>query len=84
MVSKGETETVLRNVVPAITSALPPSAMLASPVLSAILLPRAMPLPGARRRISALLLPGGCLLLRALRVLFMLLLRLPGLLLLGL
>jgi hypothetical protein len=44
---KIETEGVLRNVVTAITSTLRPGAMVASPVLRTILLPRAMPLPAA-------------------------------------
>jgi len=42
-----ETEAVLRNVVTAIASTLRPSAMIAGPVLSTILLKCTMPLPAA-------------------------------------
>jgi hypothetical protein len=42
-----EIETVLRNVIATIAATLIPSAMLDLPVLGAILLPRAIPLPGA-------------------------------------
>ena len=57
--------------------------MIACPVLRAILLKCAMPLPGALRRKSPLLLPGDRLLLGALRLLLLLRL-LAGLLLLSL
>ena len=70
-----ESEALLRNVVTAIASTLRPSAMIAGPVLSAILLKCAMPLPGAVLLPPPLLLPRSCLLLRSLRLLL-----LPGLL----
>jgi hypothetical protein len=42
-----ETEAGLRNIITAIASTLPPSAMLASPILSTALLPGTLPLPAA-------------------------------------
>ena len=63
LVAEREIEAGLRNVVAAISSALRPGTVIASPVLSTILLKCTMPLPGALRRPSPLLLPGDCLLL---------------------
>ena len=61
-----ETEAGLRYVVTAIASALRPGAMIAVPVLSTILLERAMALPSALLLPAPLLLPRDCLLLRTL------------------
>jgi hypothetical protein len=47
LVAEMKTEACLRNVVTAIAAALGPSAMLALPLLGAILLPGVMPLPAA-------------------------------------
>ena len=59
-----EIEAGLRNVVSAIASTLRPGAMVACPVLRAILLPCTMPLPAAALlHPSPLLLPRDCLLL---------------------
>ena len=63
-----KTEAVLRNVVTAIAPTLRPGAMIAGPVLCAILLKCAMPLPGALLLPSPLLLPRDCLLLGTLRL----------------
>src|ERR1019366_1210981 len=70
-----EAEAGLRNIVTAIASTLRPSAMIAFPALSTILLPRTVPLPAALFQPSPLMLPRDCLLLRTLRLLL-----LPGLL----
>ncbi len=80
LTSEIDAERVLRNVVSTIASPLRPSAMLASPPLSATLLPGAVSLPGAVYLPSPLLLPCDCLHSRAVGLL---LLRLPGLLLLS-
>ena len=65
-----EIEAGLRNVVTAIASTLRPGAVVALPVLSAILLPCTMTLPAAALLYpSAPLLPRDCLLLRTLRLL---------------
>jgi len=69
LTSEIETEAVLRNEVTAIASTLRPSAMIAVPVLSTILLECAMRLPGAMLLPSPLLLPCNCLLLRTLQLL---------------
>ena len=66
LVAERETEAVLRDVVAAISSALRPGAMVALPVLSAILLQCGMPLPAAILCPSPLLLPGDRLPLGAL------------------
>jgi hypothetical protein len=71
-----EREAVLGNVVTAVASPLLPGAMLGGPLLSAVLAPCSMRLPGAMLCPSSLLLPSGCLLPRTLGLL---LLR-PGLL----
>ena len=55
----------------AIASPLSPVAMVAGPTLTAVLLPRAVPLPCALRRPALLLLPRGRLLLAALRLLLL-------------
>ena len=72
---EGETEGGLRNVVAAVAATLQPVAMLAVPLLSATLLPCAIPLVAALPCPSPLLLPRDCLLPRTLRLLL-----LPGLL----
>ena len=64
-----EIEAGLRNVITAIASPLRPGAMLAGPVVHAILLQRTMSLPGAVSCPSPLLLPRDCLLLGTLRLL---------------
>ena len=69
-----EIEAGLRNVGTAIASTLRPVAMLASPLLSTISLPRTLSLPGALLLPSSLLLPRFRLLLRALRLLLLCLL----------
>ena len=63
-----ETEAVLRNIVTAIASTLRPCAMLACPLLSAILVPGTLPLPGTLLLPSPLLLPRDGLLLGTLRL----------------
>jgi len=47
LATKREKETVLGNVVATIAAALVPSAVIGLPMLGAILLPRALPLPTA-------------------------------------
>ena len=64
--SKIEAEPVLRDVVTAIAAALPPSTMLALPMLGTILLPGTMALPATLLHPTSLLLPGASLFLSTL------------------
>jgi hypothetical protein len=59
-------ETIARDVISAVTSALRPGPMIGCPVLGTILLPVVVALPTAVAEPSALLLPASGLLLRAL------------------
>ena len=67
--AEGRAEAGVGNAVAAISSPLRPSAMLSSPIVSAISAPRRVSLPGAISRPSALLLPCGGLLACVLRLL---------------
>lgn len=71
MTTEIEAEAVLRNVVATVASTLRPGAMLAFPLLSAPLLPGALPLPAALLQPSPLLLPRDCLLLATARLLLL-------------
>ena len=64
--TKRKSETVLRNVVAAISAALRPSAVIGRPMCGAMLLPSCVPLPTASLLPSALLLPTARLFLGAL------------------
>jgi len=69
--SEIQVEAILRDIVTAVASTLSPGAMVALPLLRAILLPCTASLPGALLLPSPLLLPRDCLLLRALRLLLL-------------